>query len=943
MQQQPGQSTPPVQYIPAAQPQPQAERQGCGGCGCFGRLLLVSLLLLAVVVFAGTAAVGGLVYADWSSEIEEGVVQLESARERETFETTQILDRNGNVLWEIFGEGKRTNIPLAEVPQHLIQATVSVEDDSYYENIGLDAPSLVAALIANLRNPDARPVGGSTITQQVVRHLAFDYEERTAVSYDRKIKEIVLAWIMARDFSKDEVMEIYLNEIYYGNLAYGIEAASQTYFRKSAADLTLGEASLLAGLPQSPVDLDPLTNLEGAKQRQWLVLNLMVSEGYIDQSQAEAAYLEPLSFAPQEVSLAAPHFSVYVRQQLEEQFGADVVANGGLRITTTLDMEFQRLAEQLARQHVDAIAPEHNLTNASLVALMPGTGEILAMLGSVDYRDESIDGHVNVALSLQQPGSAIKPLTYALALSPRLDGPPAWTAADILWDVPVEYEQFNGETYNPVNYDGRFHGPVRLRDALANSYNVPAVLALQDVGVPGLLDFGRQLGISSWNQDSSAYGLSLTLGGGEVTPLELTTVYAVLANNGNKVTPVSILRVENTAGEVLYEYQPPPATQVVDPRVAFLISDILDDNEARTPAMGATSPLEVPFPAAVKTGTTNDFRDNWTVGYTPGLVVGVWTGNTDNSEMIDISGLDGAAPLWAAYMQGVYSNAELVTRLAVNGQQPANSFSPPAGLEEKPLCTIASATIGSVECVPSGSEWVLTGSGAAAPTPTPAIDPNLPTLAWEELDPAVWRIPALALPPMPDLGTVAGVPSLSPTGLVDEEALPAQLFCHFPQGAALDLMPPEALPQIFLAPPRNPESLKAAHEWAQENNIAILPTEACNEELLALAGGQGRAAVWRITSPKEGDTVSGQTPIIGTASFDPNDVEFYKLELGIPQSGSEVQWLTLGDTHNTPVVNGHLETLFAEGLPPGNYFLRLIVVKDSNYVGEPHTIQITIE
>lgn len=940
MQQQPGQTAPPVQYIPAAQP--QAERQGCG-CGCFGRLLLVTLLVLAVLIFGGAAAVGGLAYADWSREIETGITQLESARERETFETTKILDRNGNVLWEIFGEGKRTTIPLTQVPQSLIQATVAVEDDSYYENIGLDAPSLVAAVIANLRSPDARPVGGSTITQQVVRHLAFDYEERTAVSYNRKIKEIVLAWIMARNFSKDEVMEIYLNEIYYGNLAYGVEAAAQSYFRKPAADLTLAEASLMAGLPQSPVELDPLTNLDAARERQWLILNLMVSEGYIDQTQAEAAYLEPLNFAPQEVSLAAPHFSVYVRQQLEEQFGADVVANGGLRVTTTLDRDFQALAEQLARQHVDAIAPEHNLTNAALVALKPGTGEILAMLGSVDYRDETIDGHVNVALSLQQPGSAIKPLTYAAALSPRLDGPPAWTAADILWDVPVEYEQFNGEAYNPVNYDGRFHGPVRVRDALANSYNVPAVLVLQDVGVPALLDFGRQMGIASWSDDSSTYGLSLTLGGGEVTPLELTTAYAIFANNGNQVTPTAILRVENTAGELLYEYQPQPAAQVVDPRVAFLISDILNDNNARSPAMGATSPLAVPFPAAVKTGTTNDFRDNWTVGYTPGLAVGIWTGNTDNSEMLDISGLDGAAPLWSAYMQGVYSNADLVTRLAVNGNQPAADFTPPAGLEEKPLCALSSATIGSIECTPDGSEWVLSGTDAAAPTPTLAPDPNVPILTWEELDPAVWRILAMSLPPAPDVGSAAGVPGLTPTGLTDENAPPSQLFCHFPRGAALDLMPPEALPQIFLAPPRNPESLKAAHEWAQENNIAILPAQACNEELLALAGGQGRAAVWRITSPKEGDAVSGQTPIVGTASFDPNVVEFYKLELGVPQSGSQIQWLTLGDTHNTPVVNGRLETLFAEGLPPGGYFLRLIVVKDSNYVGEPHTIQITIE
>ncbi|UCC53111.1 MAG: transglycosylase domain-containing protein, partial [Anaerolineaceae bacterium] len=349
------------------------------------------------------------IYADWSRQIEDEIVALDSVRDRETFETTQILDRNGNQLWEIFGEGKRTKIPLSQIPEHLIQATIAVEDDTFYENIGLDAPSLIAALVANLRNPDDRPVGGSTITQQLVRHVAFDYEERTAVSYDRKIKEIFLAWIMNRNFSKDEILEMYLNEIYYGNLAYGIEAAAKTYFGKSAADLSLAEASLLAGLPQSPVELDPLTNLEEAKARQWLVLNLMVSEGALSQSQAEGAYQEPLQFAPQEVSLAAPHFAVYVRQQLEQMFGTEVVANGGLQVTTTLDLNYQRLAEQLARQHVASVGPEHNLNNAALVALKPETGEVLAMLGSVDYHDESIDGHVNVTLSSQQPGSAIKP------------------------------------------------------------------------------------------------------------------------------------------------------------------------------------------------------------------------------------------------------------------------------------------------------------------------------------------------------------------------------------------------------------------------------------------------------------------------------------------------------------------------------------------------------
>ena len=913
----------PIQHVPASPPQ----RGGCGGC--LGRAFVGGLLLLALLIFGGVVVVGTLIYTDWSREIEAGITVLDNARNRETFETTQILDRNGVVLWEIFGEGKRTQIPLAQMPRFLRDATVAVEDDTFYENIGLDAPSLVAALIANLRNPDSRPVGGSTITQQLVRHIAFDYEERTAVSYNRKFKEIILAWIMTRNFSKDEILEMYLNEIYYGNLAYGAEAAAQTYFAKSAADLTLAEASLLAGLPQGPIDLNPFVNLEAAKARQWLVLNLMVSDGFLTQAAAEAAYQQPLDFAPQVVSLAAPHFSVYVRQLLEQQFGAEQVANGGLRVTTTLDLRYQRLAEQLARQHVAMVGAEHNLTNAALVALKPGAGEILAMVGSVDYRDDAIDGRVNVTLTLQQPGSAIKPLTYAAALSPAAEGAPSWTAADILWDVAVEYPQFSGESYAPVNYDGRFHGPVRVRDALANSYNVPAVLVLQDLGVPAMLDFARGMGITTWEGDSSQYGLALTLGGAEVRPLDLTSAYGVLANGGNRVPPAAILRVVKTNGELLYAYEAPAPEPVVDPRVAFLISDILDDDAARVPAMGRSNPLALPFPAAAKTGTTNDFRDNWTVGYTPGLVVGVWTGNTDNSPMRNISGLTGAAPLWSEFMQAIYGNAELLETLRVNGEMPATEFTPPAGLEQRQLCAIASVTPGASECSVSGTEWFLQTPATAEPTPTPLPD----TVVWEALEPGVWRMAAVPLPPLPMEALETAV---------DPKAPPPQLFCHLARGADVTLLPPEAAPQLFLVPPRNPESLKAAHEWAQANNLALFPTAVCSDELLALARDPNRVAVWRITSPKAGETVRGVLPIIGTADFDPAVVQFYKIELGIP-SGAETQWVTLGDVHSTPVVNGPLEMLHADALPPGNYYLRLIVVQDSNYVGEPHTIEITVE
>ncbi|MCP5098138.1 MAG: hypothetical protein GY943_21530 [Chloroflexi bacterium] len=909
---------------PVMEPQKQPRRRR--GCGCLGRLLIGSLLLLAVLIFGGIAIAGTLIYSNFSQEIEDGIEKLETADSRETFETTQILDRNGDLLWEIFGEGKRTTVTLDQMPEHLIQATVAVEDDTFYQNDGFDIAALVAALIANYRNPDSRPIGGSTITQQVVRHIAFDFEERTAVSYNRKAKELVLAYIMSQQYTKDEIMALYLNEIYYGNLAYGVEAAAQTYFGTSATELSLAQSSLIAGLPQSPVELDPLNNLEAAKERQWLILNLMVSEGFITEQDRDAAYLEPVAFVPQEVSLIAPHFSVYVRQLLEEQFGTEVVANGGLRVTTTLDLRYQKLAEQLARQHVTAVGPEHNLTNAAMVAMKPGTGEILAMLGSVDYKDETIDGHVNVTLSLQQPGSSIKPLTYAAGLSPFEDGEPDWTAADILWDVAVDYPQFNGNTYTPVNYDERFHGPVRLRTALANSYNIPAVLVLQDLGLPRFLEFARQMGITTWQNDPSNYGLSLTLGGAEVTPLDLTNAYAVFANGGTRVPSTAILRVEKSNGELLFEQPAPAPISVIDARVSFLINDILDDDDARVSAMGRDNPLVLPFPAAAKTGTTNDFRDNWTMGYTPGLVVGVWTGNTDNSEMLNISGLTGAAPLWSDYMQAVYANPDLTPVLNINGAPPASEFSAPAGLEKRPLCAISSITIGATDCIRSGEEWFL--------VTTPTTDSTTPdVVVWEALETAVLRAPAVALPPLPVEVVQAG----------DSDLLPPPLFCHFSEGTELSLLPPDTAGQIFLSPPRNDESLKAAHEWAQANGIALLPVSTCNEETLAFARDPNRAAVYRINEPKTGDAVSGVLPIIGTADFDPQVVQFYKIELGIPDENNNINWVTLGDTHNTPVVNGQLEMLHADALPAGTYLLRLIVVKESNYVGEPYTIEFSIE
>jgi membrane peptidoglycan carboxypeptidase len=466
------------------------------------------------------------------------------------------------------------------------------------------------------------------------------------------------------------------------------------------------------------------------------------------------------------------------------------------------------------------------------------------MLGSLDYRDQSIDGNVNVALSLQQPGSTIKVLTYVSALSPEAGQQEAsWTAADILWDVPVDYPQYDGTVYAPVNYDRRYHGPVRLRDALANSYNVPAILLLQDLGLDRVLETASKLGIHSFEQNPERYGLSLTLGGGEVTPLELTGAYAVLANGGYRIPPAAILRVEDSSGSVLYEYQPPAPEQAVDPRAAYLISDILDDDAARVPGMGRNNPLDLPFPAAAKTGTSNEARDNWTIGYTPGLAVGVWAGNTDNSETQNVSGLSAAAPLWAAYMEAVYADPELAAALGNNGARPPDDFVQPQGLERRNICELSSVAPGASDCTLSDSElFLVAGPGATNEPPDPQL------VHWEEIDPAVWRVPAVPLPPLPETFQIE----------LGEHTVPPQQFCHFGEGTGLEFLPPDALPTLFLAPPRNPESLLEAHRWAADHGLSILPVEVCSDELLAAARNPDILAVWRITDPKAGPVPPSQ-------------------------------------------------------------------------------------
>ncbi|MBN1658622.1 MAG: PBP1A family penicillin-binding protein [Anaerolineae bacterium] len=594
--------------------------------------------------------------------------------------SSKIYDRNGRLLFEMLppDTGLHSPVPIDEIPLALRQAVVATEDATFYANPGVDAWAIVRAVWINLRGGEVLS-GGSTITQQVARNLLFTPDERYERTLRRKLREAVLAWRIARRYEKDEVLALYLNEIYFGNMAYGVEAAAQAYFAKPVRDLDLAECAMLAGLPQAPALYNPLENLEAARERQGVVLDLMVKHGYLTVERAELARREKLYFASAPFEIRAPHFVMYVRGLLERELGLERLEQGGLNIYTTLDLDLNETARDLVRYRLarlaecngqrDACPPGgRNVRNAALVALDPETGEILAMLGSPDYFSARIDGAVNGTTVLRQPGSAVKPLTYAAAFDTG-----ELTAATVMVDERTAFVTKEGEPYVPLNYDLQFRGPVRLREALASSYNVIAVKVLDRIGVESMAALARRLGITTFD-DSDRLGLSVTLGGGEVRLLELTAAYGALANGGERVRPVAIRRVEDAAGNLVWAPVLEEAQRVLDERVAYLVSDVLSDPVARIPSFGEASALELSRPAAVKTGTTTDFRDNWTVGYTPDLVVGVWAGNADGEAMREISGISGAAPIWHDFMEA-----------ALKGQ-PVHLFERPEGLVEVEVC-----------------------------------------------------------------------------------------------------------------------------------------------------------------------------------------------------------------------------------------------------------------
>lgn len=564
---------------------------------------------------------------------------------REGF-STKIYDRSGTLLYDIFTNQRRTPVELEAIPLYLRQATIATEDKNFYKHQGFDPTGIVRALynIAVHR----RLQGGSTLTQQLVKNVLLSSDRTIA----RKIREFILAVQIERKYSKDEILRMYLNEAPYGGTAWGVEAAADTYFGKTVADITLVESAILAGFPQrpsaySPYGADPKAYIGRTKQ----VLRRLREDGHITKEQEEEAgkQLAEVKFIGKGANFKAPHFVMYVKDILEERYGAELLEQGGLKVTTTLDWELQEKAQTIVSEEIAKTETLH-ITNGAAVVLDPMTGEILAMVGSKDFDAEDYDGQYNVAVALRQPGSAIKPVNYVTALRK------GYTAGTLLIDTKTEFPGGVGQPpYNPENYDGKYRGPVQVRYALGNSLNLPAVKMLALVGVKDVLKTAYDLGIKTLEpttQNLNRFGLSLTLGGGEVRLLDMTAAYSVFANGGLRVDPVAVLKVEDQKGKVLEEHKPKEGRRVLDKAEAFIISDILSDNGARLEVFGPNSALNIPGrTVAAKTGTTNDMRDNWTVGWTPNAIAGVWVGNNDNSPMKKLaSGISGAAPIWRKIM-----------------------------------------------------------------------------------------------------------------------------------------------------------------------------------------------------------------------------------------------------------------------------------------------------
>jgi 1A family penicillin-binding protein len=599
------------------------------------KTLVVSGILVSL---AGIMIVG--IFISWLSRNLPDPDRLMS---REMAQSTKIYDRTGEtVLYEIHGDKNRTLVTLDQIPDHLEQATITIEDKDFYNHQGFSLWAIARTVVTNVLYQ--RKAGASTLTQQLMKNAVLTTEK----TYTRKIKEVILAYRAEKVFSKKEILQMYLNEIPYGSTAYGVDAASRLYFGKPVQEITLAESAVLAALPQAPSTYSPYgSNKDLLVQRQHYILDLMVEQGHISNDQAQSAKEEELVFREPKIDIKAPHFVMYVKELLAAKYGEKMIEQGGLKIYTTLDIYKQDIAQEIIAEQAAKNQDDYNASNAALLSVDPKTGQILAMVGSRDYFDDEIDGQVNITTSQRQPGSSMKPLVYAASY---LRG---YTPETVLYDVVTNFSTQDGESYEPHNYDLEEHGPISMRKALAGSLNIPAVKAIYLAGVNNVLDLAEDFGYTTFS-DRDRFGLSLVLGGGEVKMIEHVNAYSAFAREG-LLSPLSvILKVENADGDVLEEFEQ-EQKQVIDPKIARMINNVLSDNSARAFTYGESNWLTLGSrPVAAKTGTTNDYRDAWTIGYTPSLVTGVWVGNNDNSEMKrGAAGGSVAAPIWNKYMKRI--------------------------------------------------------------------------------------------------------------------------------------------------------------------------------------------------------------------------------------------------------------------------------------------------
>jgi 1A family penicillin-binding protein len=622
------------------------------------KLYLLTLAVTASIGLLLATSIASATYAVYSGDLASPAMLL---AKKDT--GTTILDRQGKVLYRVYGANNRKLVEISQIPQSLIEATLAAEDPGFYEHPGFSWRGTSRALIHDISNR-GKLQGGSTITQQLVKNALLSHDK----SFTRKYQEVLLAIELERRYDKDDIMQMYLNEIYYGQGSYGIESASQTYFHKSSKDLTLSESALLAGLPLCPSTCDPNVSLEAATGRRNYILSRMRELGLITNLEHAAAQKEPIQANARQVEIHAPHFVFYVLDQLAAQYGKDTVERGGITVYTTLDLDKQEIGERLVAEQVAGLK-SYRASNGALIAMEPATGEIISMVGSINFNEPNF-GNVNVTLSERQPGSSFKPFAYLTAFKK------GWNGATTVDDLPLNLPSGDGTAYIPKNYDGRFRGRnITLRRALSNSLNIPAVNVLRFAGIHETIQTAKDMGITTLN-DESRYGLSLVLGGGEVRMIDMATAYSTLANGGTKVPSKSILKVLDRYGKDITKAPAVSPQSVLDPRHAYMMTHLLSDNQSRAEIFGTNSPLNLsPHIAFVKTGTTNDWRDNWTAGGTVDLITVTWVGNNDNSSMSNIDGITGAAPIWHRYLR------------AVLGSTPPKPFPQPAGITTLRVCT----------------------------------------------------------------------------------------------------------------------------------------------------------------------------------------------------------------------------------------------------------------